>query len=59
MIHREMRQGKENAFEDRDFIFFSSKTKKAEDGLWCVLSVSLKSIGNDAQTSPRTKHDGV
>ncbi|KAB8477455.1 hypothetical protein FH972_025321 [Carpinus fangiana] len=35
---REMRRGKENAFGDRDFICFSSKTKKAEDGLWCVLS---------------------
>jgi len=35
---REMRRGKENAFGDRDFICFSSKTKKAEDGLGCVLS---------------------
>ena len=35
---REMRRGKENAFGDRDFICFSSKTKKAEDGLRCVLS---------------------
>lgn len=31
-------RGKENAFGDRDFICFSSKTKKAEDGLRCVLS---------------------
>ncbi|KAK7838030.1 nadh-ubiquinone oxidoreductase chain 2 [Quercus suber] len=30
--------GKENAFRDRDFICFSSKTKKVEDGLRCVLS---------------------
>jgi len=35
---REMRRGKENAFGDRDWICFSSKTKKAEDGLRCVLS---------------------
>ena len=35
---REMRRGKEKAFGDRDFIDFSSKTKKAEDGLRCVLS---------------------
>ena len=35
---REMRRGKENAFGDRDLICFSSKTKKAEDGLRCVLS---------------------
>lgn len=36
---REMRRGKENAFGDRDFfIYLSSKTKKAEDGLRCVLS---------------------
>lgn len=35
---REMRRGKENAFGDRDFICFSSKTKKAEDGLGRVLS---------------------
>ena len=36
---REMLRGKENAFGDRylDF-YFSSKTKKAEDGLRCVLS---------------------
>jgi len=32
------REGKENAFGDRDWISFSSKTKKAEDGLRCVLS---------------------
>jgi hypothetical protein len=49
MIHREMQRGKENAFGNQDFICFSSKTKKVEDGLWCVLSESLKSIGNDAQ----------
>lgn len=30
--------GKEKAFGDRDFLSFSSKTKKAEDGLRCVLS---------------------
>ena len=35
---REMRRGKENAFGDRDFFCFSSKTKKAEEGLRCVLS---------------------
>lgn len=35
---REMRRGKEKAFGDRDFLDFSSKTKKAEDGLRCVLS---------------------
>lgn len=35
---REMRRGKEKAFGDRDFLSFSSKTKKAEDGLRCVLS---------------------
>ena len=35
---REMLRGKENAFGDRDLICFSSKTKKAEDGLRCVLS---------------------
>ena len=35
---RGMRRGKENAFGDRDWIFFSLKTKKAEDGLRCVLS---------------------
>ncbi|KAJ4951973.1 hypothetical protein NE237_028805 [Protea cynaroides] len=29
---------RENAFGDRDWISFSSKTKKAEDGLRCVLS---------------------
>ena len=34
---REMRRGKENTFGDRDFICFSSKTKKAEDGLRCML----------------------
>lgn len=33
-----MRRGKEKAFGDRDLICFSSKTKKAEDGLRCVLS---------------------
>nr|DAD41782.1 TPA_asm: hypothetical protein HUJ06_016105 [Nelumbo nucifera] len=33
-----MRRGKENAFGYRDLICFSSKTKKAEDGLRCVLS---------------------
>lgn len=33
-----MRRGKEKAFGDRDFLSFSSKTKKAEDGLRCVLS---------------------
>lgn len=32
------REGKENAFGDRDFLYFSSKTKKAEDGLRRVLS---------------------
>lgn len=35
---REMRRGKEKAFGDRYFLCFSSKTKKAEDGLRCVLS---------------------
>jgi hypothetical protein len=35
---REMRRGKENAFGDQYFFSFSSKTKKAEDGLRCVLS---------------------
>jgi hypothetical protein len=35
---REMRRGKEKAFGDRDFLSFESKTKKAEDGLRCVLS---------------------
>ena len=35
---REMRRGKEKAFGDRYFLVFSSKTKKAEDGLRCVLS---------------------
>nr|KAJ0199119.1 hypothetical protein LSAT_V11C600323920 [Lactuca sativa] len=35
---REMRRGKEKAFGDRYFLSFSSKTKKAEDGLRCVLS---------------------
>ena len=35
---REMQRGKENAFGDRDFLSFSSKTKKVEDGLRCVLS---------------------
>src|SRR2546425_6302798 len=34
----EMRRRKENAFGDRYKICFSSKTKKAEDGLRCVLS---------------------
>lgn len=33
-----VRRGKEKAFGDRDFLYFSSKTKKAEDGLRCVLS---------------------
>ncbi|KAK1402537.1 hypothetical protein POM88_002142 [Heracleum sosnowskyi] len=34
----EMRRGEEKAFGDRYFLCFSSKTKKAEDGLRCVLS---------------------
>nr|KAJ0184647.1 hypothetical protein LSAT_V11C900459440 [Lactuca sativa] len=35
---REMRWGKEKDFGDRDFLSFSSKTKKDKEGLQCILS---------------------
>ncbi|KAF4381069.1 hypothetical protein F8388_011991 [Cannabis sativa] len=59
---REMQWGKENAFGDRDFIYFSSKTKKAEEGPRKKAGVSLplefdnvsnRIVGLESKTFPR------